>query len=152
MKVIFCDIDGVLNSEEYDMKRDPTAMSFIDESRLTLIKRIVDATGAKIVLSSSWRSHWDKNIERCDKCGAYITNCFSAQGIEIFDKTGFYGGILSRKDEIKAWLGEHEAEKFAILDDYPFGWGELSPYLIKTSRFGGGLTSEQAEQAIKLLN
>ena len=51
MKVIFLDIDGVLNSSAYDRKRDWDKLTNIDESRLPLVKRIVDETGAKIVLS-----------------------------------------------------------------------------------------------------
>ena len=59
MKVIFLDIDGVLNSRRYDAKRDKNGNTNIDETRLPLVKRIVDATGARIVLSSSWRNDWD---------------------------------------------------------------------------------------------
>ena len=57
MKVIFLDIDGVLNSRAYDRKRNWNEQSDIDETRLTLVKEIVDATEAKIVLSSTWRQH-----------------------------------------------------------------------------------------------
>lgn len=52
MKVIFLDIDGVLNSRAYDRKRNWNEKTDIDETRLPFIKEIVDATGAKIVLSS----------------------------------------------------------------------------------------------------
>lgn len=57
MKVIFLDIDGVLNSRTYDRKRNWNEQTDIDETRLPLIKEIVDATDAKIVLSSTWRQH-----------------------------------------------------------------------------------------------
>lgn len=61
MKIIFLDIDGVLNSRAYDRKRNWNEQTDIDETRLPLIKEIVDATGAKIVLSSTWRQHWNKD-------------------------------------------------------------------------------------------
>jgi len=59
MKVIFLDFDGVLNSVKYDRKRDWNKLTFIDESRLPLLKQIVDSTGAVIVLSTTWRNHWE---------------------------------------------------------------------------------------------
>ena len=59
MKIIFLDIDGVLNSRIYDRKRNRDELTDIDETRLPLVKELVAATGAKIVLSSSWRVHWD---------------------------------------------------------------------------------------------
>ena len=61
IKVIFLDIDGVLNSLAYDRGRKENDGN-IDETRLPLIKQIVDETQAKIVLSSSWRTHWNKDF------------------------------------------------------------------------------------------
>mgnify|MGYP003308514771 CR=1 FL=1 len=48
MKVIFLDIDGVLNSVRYDRERTPEQGN-VDETRLPLLKRIVDAAQAQIV-------------------------------------------------------------------------------------------------------
>ena len=87
MKIIFLDIDGVLNSRVYDRKRNWNEQTDIDETRLPLVKKIVDGTGAKIVLSSTWREHWDKNHEKCDEDGIYINNTFAKFGLEIYDKT-----------------------------------------------------------------
>lgn len=55
MKVIFLDIDGVLNTFA---SPEDTRM---DEFRLTYLKRIIDATGAKVVLTSSLRKSWNTN-------------------------------------------------------------------------------------------
>ncbi len=55
MKVIFLDIDGVLKEEDYDAE-------FKDEC-FARLKRIVDATGAEIILSSSWRIHYWEFVE-----------------------------------------------------------------------------------------
>lgn len=47
MKVIFLDFDGVITiPHKWD----------INTERLKNLKKIIDATGAKIVISSSWRS------------------------------------------------------------------------------------------------
>lgn len=48
-KVIFLDSDGVLNDEGKNLKRGV----YIDEEMTARLKKIVEATGAQIVLSSS---------------------------------------------------------------------------------------------------
>ena len=68
MKIIFLDIDGVLNHEEWYKsgraheaylatgEKDIKAYNF-DPSSWEWIQKLIDNTGAKIVLSSSWRSY-----------------------------------------------------------------------------------------------
>lgn len=155
MKVIFLDIDGVLNSRAYDKKRDINAQTNIDETRLPLVKRIVEETGAKIVLSSTWREDWEKDPDICREDGVYINQMFSKFGLEIFDKTPFLGICADRSEEIKTWLEEtpHKIESFVIIDDYRFGWGSLSDNFVKTNpNFGLGLEEVHVLKAIKILN
>ena len=155
MKIIFLDIDGVLNSRAYDRKRDWNKQTDIDETRLPLIREIVDATDAKIVLSSTWRQHWEKARERCDEDGRYINRTFAKYGLFIFDKTPDLGDRGLRRDEIKRWLKEtkEEIETFVIIDDYRYGWGDLSERFVKTDpNFRLGIEKEQVTQAIKILN
>ena len=66
MKVIFLDIDGVLNSNDwYVYRRDNVAMDSVnsqypfyefDPRAIVRLNRIIEKTEAKIVVSSSWRS------------------------------------------------------------------------------------------------
>lgn len=154
MKVIFLDIDGVLNSRAYDKKRNWNEQTDIDETRLPLVKKIVDETGAKIVLSSTWRQHWDKQPEKCDKDGVYINQIFAKFGLEIYDKTPDLGIDFDRPDEIKAWLAvtQETIESFVIIDDYRYGWGKLSANFVKTNPyFGLGLEEEHVKKAIEIL-
>ena len=155
MKVIFLDIDGVLNSREYDRKRYWETMTDIDESRLPLVKEIVENTGAKIVLSSTWRVHWNKNRTDCDEDGRYIADIFERHGLQIYDKTPDLGLTASRRNEIAKWLsaGAEPIENFVILDDYAYNWGDLSAHFVKTNPvFGAGLEEEHVRQAIAILN
>lgn len=155
MKILFLDIDGVLNSREYDRKRNWNEQTDIDETRLPLVKEIIDKTGAKIVLISTWRNHWDRDESLCDEDGMYINRLFSKYGLAICDKTPDLGLLSKRKDEVKAWLAEHtgEVESFVILDDYRFGWDDLSDFYIHTNpNYGLGLEEEHVEKAIALLN
>lgn len=155
MKVIFLDFDGVLNSVKYDRQRDYGKLTFIDESRLPLLKQIVDSTGAVIVLSTTWRNHWNKNKSICDETGCHIINLFEKYGLSIYDKTPFLGVMAERHDEITDWLkycGE-SVESFVIIDDCPFGWADLSDKFVKTNpNLGYGLEQEHVDKAIKILN
>lgn len=155
MKIIFLDIDGVLNSRAYDRKRNWNEQTDIDETRLPLIKEIVDATAAKIVLSSTWRLHWNKYSNRCDADGRYINKTFAKFGLTIYDKTPDLGIHALRREEIEKWLKEttEGIESFVIIDDYRYGWGDLSEHFVKTDpNFRLGIEKEQVKQAIEILN
>ena len=154
MKIIFLDIDGVLNSKAYDYKRNWNEQTYIDETRLPLLKKIVDETGARIVLSSTWREHWEKQSEKCDGDGIYMNNTFQKFGLEIYDKTPYLGLSADRPEEIKAWLecAEEPIESFVIIDDYRYGWGSLADNFVKTNpNFGLGLEEEHVQRAIEIL-
>lgn len=149
-KVIFLDIDGVLNSISYDRVRGDDDGN-IDVTRLPLVKHIIDETGAKVVLSTSWRKHWDPDEEKRDAIGMELHKVFSDGGIELLDKTPVYG---ERHDEIVSWLTAHpEIERFVIIDDAFSGWEELSPNLVRTNhRIGRGLEMRHVEEAVRILN
>ena len=149
MKIIFLDIDGVLNSYAYDRVRKYDEGN-IDMTRLDILKDIVDKTGAYIVLTSSWRRHWEKDYLDCDYAGREISDSFYEKGMEIYDKTPELG---YRADEIRAWMEGKDIESFVIIDDMPFGWSELSDRFIKTDPcIGRGLEHIHAEEAIEILN
>lgn len=155
MKIIFLDIDGVLNSRAYDRKRNWNEQTEIDETRLPLIKEIVDATNAKIVLSSTWRQHWNKDPNRCDVDGRYINKIFARFGLSIYDKTPDLGITALRREEISKWLKETEQEidSFVIIDDYRYGWGDLSEHFVKTDpNFRLGIEKDHVEKVIDILN
>lgn len=58
MKVIFLDIDGVLNNNDYYERRSKGLINNkhdIDELLISRVNDIVEATNAVIVVSSTWR-------------------------------------------------------------------------------------------------
>ena len=62
MKVIFLDIDGVLNNLETKDRITPMLMG-IEDSKVELLLKIVSETNSEIVLISTWGIHWKAEEE-----------------------------------------------------------------------------------------
>lgn len=143
MKVIFLDFDGVLNSEKYVRNCGEYGV-VIDPARMLLLKQIVDATKAEIVLSTSWREHWSRE-------GSWLNDIFERYGLKIRDKTPKLHS--KREQEIEAWLMEHEdVETFVVLDDAFLSAAFLEGHFVKTANFRDGLDEDDVERAIEILN
>lgn len=149
MKVIFLDFDGVLNSNTYNASQWKPGV-LIDPSRMILLKRLVDATAAKIVLSTSWKEHWNQDESCCDDTGILINRIFEEHGLKIFDKIP--DTETGRADGIASWLAAHpDTEQFVVIDDMPLGSGILKNRCILTSRLRQGLDEDDVRQAVKML-
>ena len=145
MKVIFLDVDGVLNSQQLFEKCEDDQLISVDEDNIKNLKTIVDATGAKIVLSSSWRYGWAEHSDAVQDWCQILVDILAKYDLKIIDKTEYLSSGR-REDEIKDWLDkcEEKIEGFVILDD--------GAYLVKTDFCTGGLREEDADKAIKILN
>lgn len=150
MKVIFLDFDGVLNSAKYLLGCGDCGIA-IDSTRMALLRRIVNATNAKIVLSTSWREHWSKNSGECDSIGVLINDIFDEHGLQVFDKTP---ELHTRREiEIESWLSKHpEVENFVVLDDMLLSADYLKGHFVKTSNYFDGLNETDVQEAIEILN
>lgn len=144
MKVIFLDIDGVLNtSETYEkvnnkFKRTGILDAAIDEFRLAYLKNIIEKTNAKIVLSASCRNSFvkknNKIIPISDK-GEKIYNLLNSYGIEIYDITPSNYDPQNREITVTEWLSNNDGiDNFIIIDDEPNMFKDLLDRLIKTSK------------------
>ena len=147
MKVIFLDIDGVLNTEAY--RENPDVDYFehpVSEAHMPLLEYLVKSTGAKIVLSSTWREYWDKGEVQSDRFGDYINNLFGKYGLEIYDKTP---ELRDRSEEIDEWkkLCLDEIESYVILDDFDFDWSEANEKRLVKTTDEVGLNEEAVERA-----
>ena len=150
MKIIFLDIDGVLNSVAYDRSRTADDGN-IDESRLVLLRELVEQTGARLVLTSSWRSHWDPLGEKTDAVGKELEAVFTRKGLQLFYRTSLT--VKERAAGILAWLAQHDVAAYVIIDDLKLGWGALEAHVVKTDpRIGRGLGSAHVREAIRILN
>ena len=152
MKVIFLDIDGVLTTEI-------TKWSYFDLICVERLKKILDATDAKLVLSSSWRLGFQDWRDKKKVCGKdvipVLRELLQDNGIEgnlLVDKTPLDAFVnKSRGQEIQDYLAlNREVTSFVILDDD----NDMEPHINKLVRtsWGDGLLDEHVEQAIKILN
>lgn len=150
MKVIFLDIDGVVNS--YSTKeRAPSKVIGVEQRLIAHIKEIVDATGAKLVLSSTWRKDWAFDLMD-GKDWHYLRDEFAKQDLYFMDYTP------SRRDshrgeEIKEWLTstEYDVESYVIIDDEMFDiWDLHDGHMVQTS-YIDGIKPGAVKMAIEIL-
>lgn len=147
MKVLFLDIDGVLNSDATTRKTG-TGWDFVDDIHIERLKRILDATGAKVVLSSTWR--YDRDEPKLNSDFLELQDYLKQFDIEFYDYTP-NSNPYQRGLEIQEWLDEHpEVEQFVILDDRD----DMEPcmdHLVQTIQHDA-LLDEHVEEAIQILN
>lgn len=152
MKIIFLDIDGVLNCTDAPMNND----CFVDDDKIMLLKRIVDETGANIVLTSSWRDGWyDQDLGEhtvIRELYETLVRKLAEYDLELMDKTSRLGTY--RRDEIESWMTEcgEKIEAYVILDDLEAWHFEgMTDRFVKADR-RVGLTEQLATMAINVLN
>ena len=155
MKLIFLDVDGVLNEEK--SRSRCVGYKGVDDKKAENLALIVRATGAKIVLISTWKDGWRKTDKAHQGMMAnYLDKKLKKQGIAVFDKTRDTAEkvYLSRGEGILDFLQRHKAEKCVILDDYQYDYDGcgLTACHIKTDARNGGLTDGLVEKAIEILN
>lgn len=160
MKIVFLDYDGVLNYEKFYVGRD---LSNLDEYPLCEIcpvavanlNRILKETGAKVVVSSTWR--YGRTIGELQN---------------ILEQRGFSGEIIGatpidntrhhvRGNEILKWIQDNplttgepvyfDYKEYVIIDDDEDMLYQQRNNFLQTSPFDG-LTVEGADSAISILN
>ena len=145
MKVVFCDVDNVLNSE-YHTKKNGDCREDIEELKVRNLKKIVDAAGAEVVIVSHAHAFNDERFakQRIEQIRKYGVN-------PIADLKS--GGFLGPKDDaVKRWLNEHkEVEKFVIFDDGYDNYYDLVDHLILVD-YHHGLTYKHTRKAIEMLD
>lgn len=158
-RVVFLDIDGVLNTRE--SRLDHAADRGFDRTCVARLNRLVEQTGAEVVLSSSWR-----------------TFVAPEEAQAMLERVGFVGRLVDRTPrrteldpsvhrrlsgteppadvrwprgyEIQQWLDAHDdVEGIVILDDRD-DMHHLSPWLVRT-RFAEGLRDEHVDEAVRRL-
>jgi len=135
MKVIFLDIDGVLNCKKTP---NPRQLPYVVDPRLLRkLNRLLDRTGAKVVLTSSWR---------IDPAGVFAAKHW---GVPFID-TAPDMPKSPRCREVLTWLKRHpKVTRYAVIDDEDDGLDELPLFQPSAAT---GLTTEIAKGVEKYLN
>ena len=156
MRIIFLDIDGVLNSWASFYK--------ITTEKLQLLNSLIEQTGAKIVISSSWRigsedvkDFVEKNFK---KSNFRLDNFKDTTNRECIENIFYNDNIIgltdtfgpSRGDEIKRWLDNHsdDVESYVIFDDDSDMLDEQLEHLVQTDTYYG-ITDREIHLATLIL-
>ena len=158
MKVIFLDIDGVLNSKKYitsmkDLWDDPKYQ--MDPLAVARLNRITDTTGADIVVSSTWRLAFTHHLDKLQDCMASYGITGRVIGMTpdlVAMDYNLYMAKPTRGGEIDQWLFDNTnpmAKDYVIVldDETVDGWRHVH---VKTN-FDDGLQDSHVDQAIALL-
>ena len=156
INIVFLDIDGVLNCST--TKDKCGKYTGIEDSKVSLLKELVDKTNSKIVLVSTWKMFWYKEPHlKCmqDELANYLDEKLLKQGLKIYDKTDDYD-VLERGDGIIEYLRilnikKIKVNKFVILDDQSFDYlkAKLTKQLVTTSYLYGGLEEKHIKKALE---
>lgn len=162
MKVIFLDIDGVLNVELSE--RDAYGKLF-HPHLVDNLRHIIEQTGANIVTTSTWKSKGLKTLQRMwyDRnlpgnvidITPYCDEVAKDNGIEFYDD-------ITRGHEVQHWLDRHSyVTNWVMIDDDLDIMPEQYKNFVRTANnknhpdsldIGFGLTRICAEKAIEILN
>ena len=154
IKIIFIDVDGVFNSETYYNKRAesgdvrPYPLSEFDPEAVKQYMRIIQETGAKTVISSSWR--------HTDGLRSILKNVGFRGSTLDFEITPYLGTIrgLEIKKYMKDYLDTHPEDKiesYCIIDDDIDMLYEQKDNFVNCDAYYGGLTKEKADEVINIL-
>jgi hypothetical protein len=149
VKLIFLNIDGVLNSMAWFKGHEhDRGLGHLNPTACARAQRICDVTGAVLVISSTWRL-----LHKMADLGKMLTT----RGLtaRVVGRTPASRVDERRGHEIQRWLDTADVARrtpptgMVILDD-DSDMFHLTPWLVKTP-FETGLTDYYADKAIEML-
>jgi hypothetical protein len=159
MKVLFLDIDGVLNSDDNEsvlsrlwkesnsvIKSKDRFGYLFDQRCVTWLEYIVMATGCKIVISSSWRR---AGLEAMRTMWAERDLPGEVIDITPWGDDAQHDDYDNRGNQIQSWIDKHSLDAYCIVDDYD-QMLQGQNFVETDSEFG--LTRESALEIVKILN
>lgn len=161
-KVIFLDIDGVLNSNFWNdsHQREISDGTLIDEEKIKLLACLAKKTDSKIILHSGWRTWFDSELKPLrieakklilllEKEGLRIDGLTPDLTTEEIRKTKKFS--LVKADEILLWLKQNnDVTNWVVLDDLDLHNIQVAQHQVKPDQTVG-LTAQDIERAVKIL-
>ena len=145
MRVIFLDVDGVLNHKCFDDEymsnynyNNKNEIVGVDPEKVKILAKICEETYSKVVLSSSWKlglehGYVSKSLYR-------LVEMLYDNGIDLIDVTSCIpnpskggGQEMWKEWDIECYLHEHpEVTKYCIFDDETYDLLTKKDHLIQT--------------------
>lgn len=167
MKLIFLDIDGVLNNHSHC---DEAKSSRIEADRVRLLNMLLKATGAKVVLSSAWRylvHRGDMQVSGIDwllrSHGMLADRLIGITQPDTMTRDAYNGDpkswpvVNERGQQIVDWMdawfnqGGEDIEGFVAIDDLDLGITRAGVPLVLTEG-SVGLTPVDIRKAAHVLH
>lgn len=155
MIAVFIDIDGVLRHEDFfknnvfESTADHTDGLFkFDERSMKNLNHIVEETGAKVVVSSSWRFSWQiGELQTLFKYNGFIGDVIDVTPIYLES----YTHEVARGKEIADWIKKNPIDNYCIIDDCNDMLDEQETHFVWVDD-KHGITEDDAEKAIQILS
>lgn len=151
MRVVFLDIDGVLNAASEDdapIVGELWSADWLDREMLERLSDLTRRGHADVVVSSSWRQR--RSLAELD--GILAAAGFTGRVVDVTPRLPRppSGERFVRMEEVRSWLASRkDIESFVILDDDQ-DFGELSARHVRTDS-QVGLTAADVERALGVL-
>jgi len=141
VRILFLDIDGVLNRTGFRPAESVGLRSWIEPALARRVCSVIAAVDAVVVLSSDWRRGRELQHLREELAEAGVV-CSLIGTTPVLAQP--------RWREIEAWMAEHQVgpESVVIVDD-TFDMGPLAPRFVRTSPLNG--LDEDAARSIRRL-
>ncbi len=163
-KIIFLDFDGVLNTGSWYRQLDKQLRydeygTVFDPNAVANLGRVIEATGADIVISSSWKelglSSMEEMWEERNLPGRVIgiTPTYIDDEMLLTADLSTMDFLNGRGSEIKEWLSKHgkDVSHYVIFDDVDDILPEQQNHFIQTDP-EVGISKKDADMAISILN
>ena len=142
-KVIFLDIDGVMNSVSLRVQDPRGLVDFLEPGCVATLNTIVAATGAVVIISSTWRL----TTPFPELLASFAAAGCTAQIVDITPDID----ARQRHLEVAAWLAQ-QAEpphRFVVIDD-DFDMPDFPDRLVRTRKHFG-LGARELPAVLQLL-
>ena len=157
MKVIFLDIDGVLNYTNWYISEKYQELQWNEDNEIDVdplcserINNICKKTGAKIVITSDWRISWYSTTMRLERGGINPEYIIDKTPEHLWNTPPMFD--RSRGSEIEHWLMLHpNCDGYVIIDDRTdFKENQLNNFIHINPMYG--ISNDDMEKAIAILN
>ena len=159
-KIIFLDIDGVLNPKWWISKKPSDKYGvFFETNAVANLGKIIEETGAEIVVSSSWKNIGLVELQNMWRDRGLpgklvdITPDYMSDEILLKEDSANVDYLYERGSEIQGWLLLHgdDVGRYVIIDDMDDILPEQLSHFVQTDP-EVGITNDDVKKIVHLLN